>query len=139
MSEGSEIDGAAESAAAAELAGLTGPSGLEPGEKVPNQVRIMASQHSLGTLLSVHRPSSRLARIQFRNGRVYCYDQGIVLCQSDGARLKLFRVGQMRIKNSNDRTFLLAGPNGQAGFVTSQWTGGEELAGALSRWASAAS
>ena|ERR1700722_17423326 len=112
-----------------------GPSGVAPGEKVPNQVRMAASQHNLGNLSAVHRPSTWLGRIQFRNGRVYRYDRGLVLCQSDGARLKLFPLGQVRIRNTKDRTFLLAGPGGQAGLIVTQWTDGAELAKSLSQWA----
>jgi len=120
------------------LAGLGGPVGLRPGEKVPNQLRIVASAESLGNLLSVHRPNTWLSKIQFRKGLAYVYEQGLVLCYRDGALLKLYRVGKMRIKNTNDRVFLLAGPDGQSGCMPAQWTDGELLAKALSRWALAA-
>ena len=118
-----------------ELAGLAGPIGLGPGEKVPNQLRILAMQENLGNLRSVHRPTSWLGKIQFRQGRYFVFDQGVVLDQKDGRRLKLFRVGAMRIKNTGDHIFLLAGPQGQAGCMSEQWSDGEVLARALSGWA----
>ena len=95
----------------------------------------MASEVSLGNLLSAHRPRTRLGRIQFRGGVFFVFDNGVVLSQKRGARLKLFRVGQMRIKNTGDRVFLLAGPRGQAGCVSAQWSDGAVLAKALARWA----
>ena len=118
-----------------ELAALTGPIGLGPDEKVPNQLRILAATQNLGRLVSVHRPTSWLGRIQFRQGRYFVFDQGLVLDQRNGTRLKLFRVGAMRIKNPNDRVFLLTGPQGQAGCVIAQWSDGELLAKALTGWA----
>jgi hypothetical protein len=102
---------------------------------VPNQLRILAAQENLGTLRSVHRPTSWLSKIQFRQGRYFVFDQGIVLEQGNGARLKLFRVGAMRVRDTNGRVFLLAGPQGQAGCVTRQWSDGEVLAQSLTGWA----
>ena len=118
-----------------ELAGLAGPTGLGPGEKVPNQLRILAAQENLGNLRSVHRPTTWLGKIQFRRGRYFVFDQGVVLDQRNGARLTLFRAGAMRVENTNDRVFLLNGPRGQAGCMTSQWSDGDVLAKALGRWA----
>lgn len=118
-----------------ELAGLAGPIGLGQGEKVPNQLRILAAQENLGTLRSVHRPVGWLGKIQFRQGRYFVFDQGIVLDQKNGARLKLFRVGAMRVRDTNGRVFVLDGPQGQAGCVVSQWSDGEVLARALTGWA----
>ena len=118
-----------------ELAALAGPIGLGPDEKVPNQLRILAAQQNLGNLLSVHRPATLLGRIQFRHGRYFVFDQGLVLDQRDGARLKLFRVGALRVRSRNDRDFLLDGPQGQAGALTGQWSDGAVLAAALGRWA----
>lgn len=112
-------------------------AGFGPGEKVPPQVRILAATENLGALRSVHRPEGWLAKVQFRGGRVYLFDQGLVIAHRDGAALRLFRAGQMRIKNSGDRVFQLAGPQGRAGFVTTQWSEGPGLAAALTRWASA--
>lgn len=109
-----------------DLGGLTEP--------VPNQVRILASQENLGTLRSAHRPSTWLSKIQFRKGRIFVFDQGVVLSRKDGARLQLFRVGQMRLKGTGSGVFVLAGPRGQAGFITGQWSGGEQLRTALSEW-----
>ena len=118
-----------------ELAGLAGPIGLGQGEKVPNQLRILAAQANLGTLRSVHRPTSWLSKIQFRQGRYFVFDQGIVLDQKNGARLKLFRVGAMRVKDTNGRIYLLDGPQGQSGCMISHWSDGEVLATALTGWA----
>ena len=118
-----------------ELAGLAGPIGLGQGEKVPNQLRILAAQQNLGTLRSVHRPTSWLSRIQNRRGRYFVFDQGIVLDLRNGARLKLYRVGAMRIKDTNGRIFLLDGPQGQTGCMVYQWSDGEVLARALTGWA----
>lgn len=109
-------------------------AGFGPGEKVPPQVRILASGESLGVLRSVHRAANWLGKLQFRGARVYVFDQGLVLSYRDGASLRLFRVGQMRIRNTNDRVFQLAGPQGRAGFVTGQWSDGPALAAALTRW-----
>lgn len=109
-------------------------AGLGPGEKVPPQVRILASGESMGVLRSVHRAANWLGKLQFRGARVYVFDQGLVLSHRDGASLKLFRVGQTRIKNTNDHIFQLAGPQGRAGFITAQWSEGAVLAAALVRW-----
>lgn len=114
--------------------GALGVAGLEPGEKVPTQVRILASQESLGRLLSVHRPTTWLCRIQFRGGVFLVFENGVVLSQRNGSRLKLFRAGQMQIKNTHDRVFLLAGPQGRAGCLPAQWSEGGLLATALSKW-----
>lgn len=83
---------------------------------------IEAAEHVLGFPLPVELPQS-------------LFEHGVVLSQKDGARLKLFRVGQMRIQNTNDRIFLLAGPQGQAGCMSAQWSDGTVLAKALTRWA----
>jgi hypothetical protein len=117
-----------------ELAGLAGPIGLGQGEKVPNQLRILAAQENLGTLRSVHRPTSWLGKIQFRQGRYFVFDQGVALDQGNGARLMLFRVGTMRIKDWGG-VFLLAGPQGRLKFASQQWSDGEVLAKALHDWA----
>ena len=120
-----------------ELSGLAGPVGLGPGEKVPPQVRILAAGENLGTLRSAHRPSHWLGRVQFRSGRVYVFDRGLVLAQRDGASLKLFPAAQIRVKNTDDRVFQLLGPQGRAGFVVAQWSEGTVLAAALAAWAQA--
>jgi hypothetical protein len=116
-----------------ELAGLAGPIGLGQGEKVPNRLRILAAQENLGSLRSVHRPSSRLGRISVR-GRFFVFDQGLVLEQGDGARLTLFRVGAMQIRELGG-IFLLGGPQGRVKYVARRWSDGEVLAGALTGWA----
>ncbi|HWG25157.1 hypothetical protein [Actinospica sp.] len=116
-----------------ELAGLAGPIGLGQGEKVPNQLRILAAQENLGTLRSVHRPTTWLGRITVR-GRFFVFDQGVVLEQGDGARLMLFRVGTMRIREMGG-IFLLAGPHGRVKYVATQWSDGGVLANALTGWA----
>jgi hypothetical protein len=118
-----------------ELAALAGPLGLGRDEKVPNPLRILAAQENLGTMHSVHRPVKLLSRIQNRGARVFVYDQGLIWAAHEGARLKLFRVGAMRIQNTKDHVFLLDGPHGQLGLVPTQWSDGEVLGTALSRWA----
>lgn len=117
------------------IAGLRAPMGLASGEVIPSQVSAMASQENLGKLLSVHRPTTWFCRIQFRGGVYVVYERGLVLSQRDGAKLKLFKVGQMRIKNTRDRTFLLAGSQGQAGCLALRWSDGKVLATALARFA----
>lgn len=109
-------------------------AGFEPGEKVPPQVRILASAENLGALRSVHRAANWLGKLQFRGARVYVFDQGVVLSYRNGASLRLFRVGRMRIKNTNDHIFQLRGPRARAGFMTAQWSDGPVLAAALTRW-----
>lgn len=118
-----------------ELASLAGPLGLGPDEKVPNRLRILAAQENLGRLHSVHRPVKLLSRLQNRGARVFVYEQGLVWTAHEGARSKLFRVGAMRIQNTKDHVFLLDGPHGQLGAVPTQWSDGEVLGTALSRWA----
>lgn len=118
-----------------ELAALAGPLGLGPDEKVPNQLRILAARENLGKLHSVHRPVKLLSRLQNRGARVFVYDQGLVWAAHEGARMKLFRVGAMRIQNTKDHVFLLSGPQGQLGAVPAQWSDGEVLGTTLSRWA----
>jgi hypothetical protein len=118
-----------------DLAGLAGPIGLGQGEKVPNQLRILAAQENLGNLRSVHRPTGWLGRIQAR-GRFFVFDQGIVLEQGNGARLMLFRAGAMRIRDLGG-IFLVGGPQGRIKYVTTQWSDGELLAAALKAWAPA--
>lgn len=117
-----------------ELAGLAGPIGLGQGEKVPNQLRILAAQENLGTLRSVHRPVSRLGKIRLGNGRFFAFDQGVVLEQGNGARLMLFRVGTMRIKSLGG-IFLLGGPQGRVKYAARQWSDGDVLGKALTDWA----
>lgn len=107
-----------------------------PSEPVPNQVRILASGENLGALQSAHRPVQWFVRLQFRGGSVFVYERGLVQSQHDGDKLKLFPVGQMRIRNANGRTFQIWGPAGLAtAYNVSQWSDGEALAKALSRWA----
>ena len=118
-----------------ELAGLAGPIGLGQGEKVPNQLRILAAQENLGNLRSVHRPTSWLGRISVR-GRFFVFDQGFVLEQGDGARLMLFRVGRMWIRDMGG-IFLVGGQQGRVKYVTKRWSDGEVLANALTGWAPA--
>jgi hypothetical protein len=118
-----------------ELAALAGPLGLGPDEKVPNRLRILAAQENLGNLLSVHRPVKLLSRLQNRGARVFVYDQGLVWAAHEGARMKLFRVGSMRIQNTGDRVFLLVGPQGQLGLVPAHWSHGAALGPAIGRWA----
>jgi hypothetical protein len=106
-----------------------------PTEPVPASLRILASGENLGALRSVHRPAGPVGRIRFRSARLYLFDHGLVLCLGDGARLTLFRVGRMRIKDTNGRAFLLAGPDGRMGFLAAQWSDGAAPARALAGWA----
>ncbi len=109
--------------------------GLAPGEKVPAPVRILASQHNLGALRSIHRPATWWCRIHFRGAAYLVFERGVVRSQKDGAQLRLFKVGQMRIMNTGDRTFLLDGPQGRIDCAPLQWSDGELLTEALSKWA----
>ena len=118
-----------------ELAALAGPIGLGPDEKVPNQLRILAAVENLGRLVSVHRPTTLLSRLQNRGARVFVYDQGLVWTTHEGRRTRLFRVGAMRIRNTKDVAFLLEGPQGRIGSVPADWSDGELLAKALNHWA----
>jgi hypothetical protein len=118
-----------------ELAALAGPLGLGPDEKVPNPLRILAAHENLGRLVSVHRPVGLLGRLQNRGGRVYVYDQGLIWSAHEGTRTRLFRVGAMRIQSTNDRVFLLEGPQGRIGAIPAHWSDGEVLAETLARWA----
>jgi hypothetical protein len=118
-----------------ELAALTGPIGLGPDEKVPNELRILAATQNLGRLVSVHRPTTLLSRLQNRRARVFVYDQGLIWTARGGRLTRLFRVGAMRIRNSKDLVFLLEGPQGRIGSVPADWSDGEPLARALTGWA----
>jgi hypothetical protein len=118
-----------------ELAALAGPLGLGPDEKVPNQLRILAATENLGRLLSVHRPVGFVSKSRWGNSRVYVYDQGLAVARRDGARMRLFRVGQMRVRGLDERRFLLAGGQGVVGIGTKKWTDGEALGKALRAWA----
>lgn len=115
---------------------MSDPSGMTaPSEPVPNQVRILASGENLGALQSAHRPVQWFSRIQMRGCRLFVFERGLVLSKWNGRGLKQFPVGQMQVKNTNDRTFLLRGPDGAAGFWPRHWSDGEALAKTLSRWA----
>lgn len=115
-----------------ELAGLGdlgGPRGLGPGEKVPNQLRILAAHENLGRLISVHRPGTRLARIALKEARVYLYDKGFVVADGRGGT-GLFRWEQCAVagKPGNRVVSRADGPKFQ---VTKHWTDHEELGQAI--------
>lgn len=118
-----------------DTAGLREPVGMASGETLPSQVSILASVENLGRLLSVHRPATWFCRIQFRDGVYLVFERGLVLSQRNGVTLKLFKVGHMRIMNTRGRSFLLAGPQGQAGCLALQWSDGKVLAAELAKLA----
>ena len=101
----------------------------DPVEPVPKQVRILASVENLGTLRSVHQPTSWFTRIQFKQGRIYLFDQGFVLGQANGA-LRLFRWGQFTVRKSGG-SYLITGADRRSIGLSKKWSGFAELAQAI--------
>ena len=101
----------------------------EPAEPVPAQLRILASVQNLGTLRSVHRPASWLTNLQYRNGRIYLFDQGFVLGLA-GGRLGLFRWGQITVRKAGSG-YLVIGADGRRMGLSRKWTGFAELEQAI--------
>jgi len=112
-----------------DLAGLGGPRGLAPGEKVPNQLRILAMQENLGNLLSVHRPATRLARLTLKQARVYVYDKGFVVADGRGGT-GLFRWEQCAVA-AKSGSWLVTRADGPRFPVTKHWTEHEALGRAI--------
>lgn len=102
---------------------------VEPAEPVPAQLRILAMMQNLGTLHSIHRPASRLANLQYRNGRIYLFDQGFVL-GLPGDRLGLFRWGQITVRKGGSG-YLVIGADGRRMGLSRKWTGFAELEQAI--------
>ncbi len=108
---------------------LGGPRGLEPGEKVPTQLRILAMQENLGNLLSVHRPATRLARLALKQARIYLYDKGFVLADAHGGT-SLFRWEQCTVTAKGDG-WLVSSATGPKFQVTKHWTDHQALGAAI--------
>ena len=114
-----------------ELGGLGGPRGLAPGEKVPNQLRILAMKENLGNLLSVHRAGSRIARLALKESRVYLYDKGLVVDNGRGG-MGLFRWEQCTVA-AKSGSWLVTRADGPKFAVTKHWTDHQALGLALER------
>lgn len=99
-------------------------------EPVPAKVRMLATFENLGTLRSIHQPTSWFTRLQFRQGRIYLFDQGFVLGQAQGARLSLFRWGQFTVRKAG-RGFLVTGADRRSMGVSGKWSGFPELREAI--------
>jgi hypothetical protein len=119
---------------------LSGPSGLEAGEKVPNEVRILASGENLGELRSVHRPATLLARYALKSARVYRFDNGLVLANGRGA-LGLYRYDQIVVQQHN-KEWLVQRADGVQVRLSRHWSDiqalGEAARAAVERVAKAA-
>ena len=109
--------------------GLFGPRGLEPGEKVPNQLRILAMQENLGNLVAVHRPATRLARLALKDARVYRYDKGFVVDNARGG-MGLFRWEQCAVA-AKSGSWLVTRADGPKFQVTKHWSEHRELGEAI--------
>lgn len=108
-----------------EIEGLGGPLGLAPGEKVPNQLRILAMQENLGNLRSVHRPATRIARLALKEARIYLFDKGVVVANGRGA-MGLFRWEQVTVEQKGG-AWLVTGPDKARIQFTKHWTDYELL------------
>jgi hypothetical protein len=98
-------------------AGLDGP--------VPRALRVLASAENLGVLRSVHQPSSWLTGLQYRQGRIYLFDQGFVLGQG-AANFQLFRWGRFAVRKAAGG-YLINGDDGRGMVLGRKWTGFAEL------------
>lgn len=107
-----------------------------PSEPVPAQVRMLAAVENLGTLRSVHQPSSWFTRLQFRQGRIYLFDQGFVLGQAQGGRLALFRWGQVTVRKAG-RGYLITAADRRGMGLSRSWSGFPELEQAITTGTSA--
>jgi hypothetical protein len=112
-----------------EFAGLSGPRGLGPGEKVPNELRILAMRENLGNLISVHRPATRFARLAFRSGRVYLYDKAFVVAIRGAGGL--FRWDQCTVNARGGRVWTVRRLDGRHFHATKHWSDHEELGRAI--------
>jgi hypothetical protein len=103
--------------------------GADSVEPVPKRLRILAAAENLGTLRSVHRPASWFTKIQFRDGRIYLYDQGFVLGQANGT-LRLFRWGQFAVRRAGSG-LLVTGADKRTMGVSKKWSHFAELERAI--------
>ncbi|HET9168704.1 MAG TPA: hypothetical protein VFN97_04680 [Actinospica sp.] len=107
------------------MSDLNGPS-----EPVPNQLRILAAQENLGTLISIHRPATWFARRVLKASRVYLFDRGFVLSNGRGA-LGLFLADQVTVTEKAG-TWLVTRQDGARFRLTRHWTEYRELGRRLS-------
>jgi hypothetical protein len=101
----------------------------DPVEPIPNQLRILASAENLGVLRSVHQPTSWFTRIQFRDGRIYLFDQGFVLGTAKGG-LRLFRWGQFAARKAGSG-YVIIGADRRSIGLSKKWSGFAELEQAI--------
>lgn len=104
-----------------------------PAEPVPNELRILASMESLGTLRSVHRPATRLARFALKSARVYLYDQGVVVSNGRGG-LGLYCWDQIVVTRQGS-SLLLHRADGVTVRLTRHWSEAEALGEAITQGA----
>jgi hypothetical protein len=107
-----------------DLAGLP----VEP-EPAPKALRVLAMAQNLGVLRSVHEPASRLARLQFRSGKIYVFDGGLVLASSTGG-LRLFRWAQVTLRKAGRRCLIMVDGGGTLG-PSKGWSRQAELEQAI--------
>ena len=103
--------------------------GADCAEPVPKRLRVLAAAENLGTLRSVHRPTSRFTRIQFRDGRIYLFDQGFVLGQANGTLL-LFRWSQVAVRRAGSG-LLITGADRRSMVLSKKWSNFAELEQAI--------
>ena len=119
-----------------DLSGLPGPVGVSgPGEPVPNELRILASQENLGGLKSVHRPATRIAKLTLKQARVFLYEHGLVLSDGHGS-LGLFRWDQVSVA-ARGVGFQVTRQDGVGFRLTRHWSDFETLGRRLAELASA--
>jgi len=104
-------------------------SPADPAAPVPRALRVLASAENLGVLRSVHQPSSWLTGLQYRQGRIYLFDQGFVLAQGT-ANLQLFRRGRFTARKSPGG-YLINGDDGRGMVLGRKWTGFADLERAI--------
>lgn len=98
------------------------PAGLDA---VPRALRVLASAENLGVLRSVHEPSSWLTGLQYRQGRIYLFDQGFVLAQGTTS-FQLFRWGRFTVRKAAGG-YLVSGDDGRGMVLGRKWSGFAEL------------
>jgi hypothetical protein len=111
-------------------------AGFEPGEPLPNELRILASTENLGALRSVHRPATRMARFALKNARVYRYDLGVVLSNGRGG-LGLYRYDQITVTHPGT-VWLLRRRDGVTARLTRHWSEIQALGEAVEQGAARA-
>ena len=105
--------------------------GFDPGEPVPNQLRILAATENLGTLRSVHRPATRLGRFAMRSARVYRFDRAVVLGNGRGS-FGLYRYDQIQVTHRGAVWSLRRG-DGATVRLTRHWSDLEALGEAVEK------